>query len=124
MTAVLTEPLRTPVATPTTQPARDLLTVLGDALVLCAECDDAELGSCTHAGQAVLSLAALARRTAAALGVDPGIPLSGGPGVVVVRDLSSATGLLVRAVGSSASPSTDVAEQLLTRLRKGLTATP
>ena len=120
MTAVLTEPVRTPAAAP----ARDLLTVLGDALVLCAECDDAQLASCTHAGQAVLSLAALARRAAAALGVDPGVPLSAGPGVVVVRDLSSATGLLVRAVGSSASPSGDVAEQLLDRLRKGLTANP
>jgi hypothetical protein len=120
MTAVLTAPAPTPAAAP----PRDLLTVLGDALVLCAECDDAELGSCTHAGQAVLSLAALARRAAAALGVDPGVELSAGPGVVVVRDLSSATGLLVRAVGSSASPSTDVAEQLLARLRKGLTANP
>ena len=58
------------------------------------------------------------------VGVDPGVPLSAGPGVVVVRDLSSATGLLVRAVGSSASPSGDVAEQLLDRLRKALTGTP
>jgi hypothetical protein len=44
--------------------------------------------------------------------------------VVVVRDLSSATGLLVRAVGSSASPSGDVGEQLLGRLRKALTGNP
>jgi hypothetical protein len=124
MTAVLPAPVHTPAALPAPGPSRDLLAVLSDALVLCAECDDAELGSCTHAGQAVLSLAALARRTAAALGVDPGVPLTGGPGVVVVRDLSSATGLLVRAVGSSASPSTDVAEDLLRRLRRGLTATP
>ncbi|NYJ06623.1 hypothetical protein [Petropleomorpha daqingensis] len=124
MTALLTAPAPAPVPEPAPAPARDLLTVLGDALVLCAECDDAELGSCTHAGQAVLSLAALARRTAAALGVDPGVPLTAGPGVVVVRDLSSATGLLVRAVGSSASPSTDVAEELLVRLHKGLTANP
>ena len=120
MTAVLTEPVRTPAAAP----GRDLLTVLGDALVLCAECDDAQLGSCTHAGQAALSLAALARRTAAALGVDPGVPLSAGPGVVVVRDLSSATGLLVRAVGSSAGPTGDAAEHLLDRLRRVLTANP
>ena len=117
MTAVLTEPVRTPAAAP----ARDLLTVLGDALVLCAECDDAQLASCTHAGRAVLSLAALARRTAAALGVDPGVPLSAGPGVVVVRDLSSATGLLIRAVGPSEGPPGDVGEHLLDRLRRGLT---
>jgi hypothetical protein len=124
MTAVLPAPVHAPAPAAAPAPARDLLAVLSDALVLCAECDDAELGSCTHAGQAVLSLAALARRTAAALGVDPGVPLTAGPGVVVVRDLSSATGLLVRAVGSSASPSDDVAEDLLGRLRKGLTAAP
>ena len=120
MTAVLPAPVHTPAPAP----ARDLLAVLSDALVLCAECDDARLASCTHAGRAVLSLAALARRTAAALGVDPGVPLMAGPGVVVVRDLSSATGLLVRAVGSSAGPTGDAAEHLLDRLRRGLTENP
>jgi hypothetical protein len=120
MTAVLPAPVHSPAPAPT----RDLVAVLSEALVLCAECDDTRLDGCTHAGQAVLSLAALARRTAAALGVDPGVPLSGGPGVVVVRDLSSATGLLVRAVGSSAGPTGDAAEHLLDRLRRGLTANP
>jgi hypothetical protein len=124
MTAVLPAPTSTPIPTPAAPPARDLLSVLGDALVLCAECDDAQLAGCTHAGQAVLSLAALARRASAALGVDPGVPLTGGPGVVVVRDLSSATGLLVRAVGPTTAPSDDVAEHLLVRLRRGLTRTP
>jgi hypothetical protein len=117
MTAVLTAPVRTPPRVP----CRDLLTVLGDALVLCAEHDDADLRGGTHAGEAVLSLSALARRASAALGVDPGVPLSGGPGVVVVRDLSSATGLLIRAVGPSGGPPGDVGEQLLDRLRRGLT---
>jgi hypothetical protein len=120
MTAVLTAPA--PVPAPA--PVRDLLAVLGDALLLCAEHEEADPHGGTRAGRAVLALAALARRTAAALGADPGVPLTGGPGVVVVRDLSSATGLLARAAGVGAAPSEPVAERLLDRLREGLTARP
>jgi hypothetical protein len=120
MTAVLPAPVRTPAPAP----CRNLLAVLGDALVLCAEHEDADPHGGTRAGQAVLALAALARRASAALGIDPGVPLSGGPGVVVVRDRSSATGLLIRAVGSTGGPSDAVAEQLLDRLRRGLTPGP
>jgi hypothetical protein len=117
----VTSVLEVPVLAPPC-PVRDLLAVLDDALALCAEHDDADLRGITTAGRAVLGLAALARRAAAALGADPGTLLAGGQGVVVVRDLDAATRLLARAAGARTVPSSAGAEQLLDRLRRGLTA--
>jgi hypothetical protein len=74
-----------------------LLTVLHDALSACEEADLDLLSARTAAGSALISLSALARATAATLGVDPGTWLADGPGVVVVRDLAAATRLLARA---------------------------
>jgi hypothetical protein len=79
-----------------------LLATLRNALDAHAD-DDADPRGGTPAGRALLTLAALARSTAAALGADPGTPLTNGPGVVVLRDLAAATRLLDRAVTAAAS---------------------
>ena len=86
-----------------------LLTVLHEALAACEERDLELLHSSTAAGRALVSLSALARRAAGALGVAPGPRLTAGPGVVVVRDLVAATGLLARvAPGATMTVTWDV----------------
>lgn len=94
MTTILT---RTETSAPATTGAVDLLLdVLADALAACEDHDLDVLHSRTAAGTALTSLAAIARRAVAALGGDPGVHLTDGPGVVVVRDLVSATRVLAR----------------------------
>lgn len=73
-----------------------LLAVLHDAVAACEERDLELLHARTAAGRALVSLSALARRAAGALGTAPGTCLTNGPGVVVVRDLVAATRLLAR----------------------------
>jgi hypothetical protein len=51
----------------------------------------------TAGGQELLSLAALARRTARALGADAGTTVASGPGIVVVREFAAAVRLLDQA---------------------------
>jgi len=51
----------------------------------------------TADGQELLSLAALARRTARALGADAGTTVTSGPGIVVVREFAAAVRLLDQA---------------------------
>ena len=71
-----------------------LLTLLADALSACEEQDLDLLHGRTPAGTALMSLSVIARRAAAALGADPGVHLTDGPGVVVLRDLVASTRLL------------------------------
>jgi len=51
----------------------------------------------TADGQELLSLAALARWTARALGADAGTTVASGPGIVVVREFAAAVRLLDQA---------------------------
>jgi hypothetical protein len=86
----------TPTApTPTTEALRD---VLDDALDVAADdaADEAadRYSSRTPAGRTLLSLAAVARRAAGAVGAEPGVALTDGPGVVVQRELAAAARLL------------------------------
>ncbi|HEX2361197.1 MAG TPA: hypothetical protein VHI11_03900 [Jiangellaceae bacterium] len=70
--------------------------MLRHALAACEEQDLESLHGRTAAGRALVSLSALARGAASALGAAPGASLTDGPGVVVVRDLVSATRQLAR----------------------------
>ncbi|WP_324276283.1 hypothetical protein [Blastococcus brunescens] len=94
-------------------PSTDVLGVLL-AEVLLDVADDAadRYSSRTPAGRALLSLAALARRAAGALGVEPGVALTSGPGIVVQRELAAAAHLLDEAVAAADGESDEVAELL------------
>jgi hypothetical protein len=76
----------------------NLQTLMHDALFAVAEQPAERFSSATQAGRDLLSLAAMARLAARALGADPGIPLTAGAGVVVVRDFAAAVRLLDQAV--------------------------
>ena len=106
----------------TTTGAELLLVLLRDALSVAADQDPDRLHSATAAGRALVALSALAREAARALGAEPGPPLTGGPGVVVVRELSAATRLLDRAASRATRDgvSPDVADLVATA--KGLHA--
>ncbi len=99
-----------------------LLALLRDALSVAAEQDPDRLHSRTTAGRALVSLSALAREAAAALGADPGPRLTAGPGVVVLRELAAATGLLDRAAARSAEDTTAPNQGILLATAKGLHA--
>ena len=86
----------------TTSGAEVLLGLLRDALSVAAEQDLDRLHSGATAGKALVALSALAREAAGALGADPGVRLTAGPGVVVLRELAAATRLLDRAAPRSA----------------------
>lgn len=107
---------RTPTAT------EMLLAVLADALSACEEQDLDLLHGRTRAGSALLSLSAVARRAAAALGADAGVHLTDGPGVVVVRDLVAATRLLARTADRRATDDVPEVHRLLAAA-KGVHAT-
>ena len=76
--------------------ATDALRLLLDDVLLSVGADDDadRYSSRTPAGRTLLALATLARRAAGALGTDPGVALTGGPGIVVQRELASAARLL------------------------------
>lgn len=87
--------------------ATDVLRLLLDDVLLTVAADDAadRYSSRTSAGRTLLALATLARRAAGALGADPGVALTGGPGIVVQRELASAARLLDEAAdGAQAAP--------------------
>lgn len=108
MTATLLHP-----ATSRT-PATDVLRVLLDEVLLDVADDAADTySSRTPAGRALLSLAALARRAAGALGAEPGVPLASGPGIVVQREVAAATRLLDEAVAAADGESPEIADLLL-----------
>jgi hypothetical protein len=108
MTTMLLRPGAT--ATPTT----DVLRVLLDEALSMASDDAADrYSSRTPAGRALLSLAALARKAAGALGAEPGVLLASGPGIVVQRELAAAAHLLDEAVEAADGESPEIAELVL-----------
>lgn len=99
--------------TPTPSPARPesvpalrgaaLLSVLRDVVRAATDLNPDLLHSTLPAGRAVIRLATAARADAAASGIDAGTPLTSGPGIVVMRELVQALGLLESAVGPRAA---------------------
>ena len=83
--------------------ATDALRLLLDDVLLTVAADDAadRYSSRTSAGRTLLALATLARRAAGALGADPGVALTAGPGIVVQRELAAAARLLDEATGAA-----------------------
>jgi hypothetical protein len=105
----------------TTRTSTDSLQALmHDALFAVAEQPADRFSSTTTAGRDLLSLAAMARLAARALGAEAGIPLTAGAGVVVVRDFAAAVRLLDRAVQNHSDRPGDVDGVLATA--KGLHA--
>jgi hypothetical protein len=98
-----------------------LLSVLDDAIDLCAQHEDDDLHTGTAAGRALADLAALARVMVHCLGGDGGTPLVEGHGVVVVREIVTATRLLRRTL-DAADPATPVGADGLVASAKGLHA--
>jgi hypothetical protein len=97
--------------TPTTDALRRLL---DDVLLSVAADDDADRYSGrTPAGRTLLSLAALARRAAGALGREPGVALGDGPGIVVQRELAAAARLLDEAAGAADGEPWEIEDLLL-----------
>jgi hypothetical protein len=89
--------------------------LLDDVLLSVGADDDADrYPSRTVAGRTLLALATLARRATAALGTDPGVALSGGPGIVVLRELASAARLLDEAAAAAPGGSWEVDDLLVT----------
>jgi hypothetical protein len=93
-------------ATTTPTSSTDVLRVLiDDALSVAADDAADRYSSRTSTGRTLLSLAALARRAAGALGVESGAPLTAGPGVVVQREVATAARLLdAAAEGADGEP--------------------
>jgi hypothetical protein len=76
--------------------------LMRDALSVAADDAADSFHSRTATGRALLSLAAVARQAAGALGAEPGIPVASGPGVVVVREFAAAVRLLDQAASTHA----------------------
>jgi hypothetical protein len=109
MTTTLLHPGTT--QTPTTDALRLLL---DDVLSSVAAEDDADrYAGGLPAGRTVLSLAALARRAAGALGAEPGVLLSDAAGVVVQRELAAAARLLDEAAEAAHGESWELADLLV-----------
>lgn len=98
-----TTTLRSETTTRTASGAELLGELLHDALAVAADDAADSSDSRTPTGRALVSLATLARQAAGALGADPGLPVAGGPGVVVVREFAAAVRLFDRAVSRSAA---------------------
>jgi len=108
MTTTLLHP-----ATTSTSTTDVLRVLLDDALSVASDDATDSYSSRTAAGRALLSLAALARRAAGALGAEPGVPLTSGPGIVVQRELAAATHLLDEAVDAADGESPEIADLVL-----------
>ncbi|TFV91636.1 hypothetical protein E4P40_05630 [Blastococcus sp. CT_GayMR20] len=94
----------TSLLSPSASRTDDLRAQIDDALSAAAQDDAVERWSShTSAGRRLLSLAAQARRAAAALGADGGVPLVAGPGIVVLRELAAAAHLLDEAAAGAGS---------------------
>lgn len=94
------DPTTTVTRTATTAPADVLLEALDDAVDLSARHEDDDWNTGTRTGRLLADLAGLARTTVHSLGGDAGTPLAEGPGVVVVRELVTATRLLRRTLAA------------------------
>lgn len=100
-----------------------LLDLLHDSLSAIEEQDPDSLHSTSAAGRALVSLSSIARQAAGALGSESGVCLADAAGVVVVRDLVSATRLLSRAASRGASGDRDAQVSRLVPPAKGMHAT-
>ena len=96
-------------------PSTDVLRVLVDEALSAAATDDAAdtYSSNRPEGRALLALAGLARRAAGALGADPGVALSSGPGIVVQRELAAAARLLDEAAEAADREPEEIADLLV-----------
>jgi hypothetical protein len=95
-------------------PTTDVLRLLLDDVLVSVRTDDADrYSSRTPAGRALVSLTTLARRAAGALCVGPGVALTGGPGVVVQRELAAAARLLDEAAEATTGESWEIADLLV-----------
>jgi hypothetical protein len=94
----------------------DDLRLLLDDVLLSVGADDTpdRYAGGTPAGRIVLALATVARRAAGALGTYPGVALTGGPGIVVQRELAAAARLLDEAAEAARSESWEVDDLLVT----------
>jgi hypothetical protein len=113
-------------STTRTSATHALRLLLDDVLLIVGADDAAErYSSRTPAGRTLLALATLARRAAGALGADPGVALTGGPGIVVQRELVSAARLLGETAEAAHSESGEIDDLLVTaqRLRARLEET-
>ncbi|GAA3173834.1 hypothetical protein GCM10010531_29260 [Blastococcus jejuensis] len=99
----------------TRTPSTDALRLVVDAVLLSAATDDDTDRYSGHlpAGRALLSLATLARRAAAALGTEPGVTLTTAPGIVVQRELAAAARLLDEAAEAAHGESWEIADLLV-----------
>lgn len=97
-------PLPLPAPDPAVQarPAHAVLASLRMALSACEGRDPSGLGSDTAVGGALVALARIGRETTAALGGEPGSPLSHAPGVVVLRELLDVSLVLAAVLGRPA----------------------
>jgi hypothetical protein len=95
--------------------ATDALRLLvTDVLRSVATDEDADrFSSGTPAGRALLSLAALARRAAAALAAESGATRDGAPGTAVQRELAAAARLLGEAAEAATGESWQIANLLV-----------
>jgi len=113
-------------STTRTSATHALRLLLDDVLLIVGADDAAErYSSRTPPGRTLLALATLARRAAGALGADPGVALTGGPGIVVQRELVSAARLLGETAEAAHSESGEIDDLLVTaqRLRARLEET-
>ena len=99
----------------TRTPDADVLRVLVDEALSAAATDDAAdtYSSTRPEGRALLALAGLTRRAAGALGADPGVALSSGPGIVVQRELAAAARLLDEAAEAADREPEEIADLLV-----------
>jgi hypothetical protein len=99
----------------TRTPTTDVLRLLLDDVLGSVDADDDadRYSSRTPAGRALVSLTTLARRAAGALCVGPGVALTGGPGVVVQRELAAAVRLLDEAAEVANGESWEIADLLV-----------
>jgi hypothetical protein len=107
--------MTTTLDTTTRTPATDALRLVVDAVLLSVATDDdtERYSGRMPEGRAVLSLATLARRAAAALGADPGVALTDATGIVVQRELAAAARLLDEAAEAADRESWEVADLLV-----------
>ncbi len=99
----------------TRTPSTDILRVLVDEALSGAATDDAAdtFSSRAPAGQALMALAAVARRAAGALGGEPGVALTSGAGIVVQRELAAAARLLDEAAATADGEPEEIADLLV-----------
>ena len=113
--AVMTTTMLDP-GTTTRTSATNALRHLMDDVLLTVGADDTpdRYSSRTPAGRTLLALATVARRAAGALGADPGVALTGGPGIVVQRELAAAARLLDEAAETARAESWEADDLLVT----------